>query len=318
MRYSRTINERRGIIGFVVPVNVGRALESGKALVNATFGKNGAEYWVQPLDPEFSHKTMDLNTAEEFYSSGAVHSPNDPDAVVGGRVPTANDDDKPTSSTFVGRISGNIGKNPMKKVVLPDTWEDSSSDEASGDSIVKVGSPVGKSSTHPVQGGVVVIDQSQRSAPLQVPTAGPELQEKAMAASSIETGRSFAKSMSPDEAAALVKSNNLDRNRKQGLLNLFPSRSLVREDFKKTILEHFQARAVCVANAVGGAKMVSRIACDSRMKIPGCHNLHDWWLHANEEQRFLAVTEAKSCNGDAVDKRRLLLIPCPFQDAGLD
>jgi len=120
-----------------------------------------------------------------------------------------------------------------------------------------------------------------------------------------------------EEAAALVKDRNLDRNRKKGLLNLFPSRSLVAVDFKKTFIEDFQARVVCVANAVGSSKAVSRISCDQRLKIVGVQNLYDWWLYANEEQRFLMVTEAKHCSS-GVDKRRLLLIPCPFQDAGLD
>lgn len=312
MKYSRTINERRGIIGFVVPMNVGRALESGKVLVNATFGKNGAEFWVQFLDPEFSHKTMGLTEAEEFISSGSTHTPNDPRAVVGGRVPTAIDGDE-IDDTVIGRIRANVGKNHMKKVVLPASWEEDSSESDSGVATTRVASTLDKLSLAPQESKSL----DGPSTLVRVPTASEELQAKAVAVSLTEAGHPFASKMTPAEAASRVKAGNLDRNRKQGLLNIFPSRSLVKEDFKKTILEQFQARTVCVAEAVGAAKMISRIACDQRMKIPGCSNLSEWWLAANEEQRFLAVTEAKSCNG-AVDKRRLLLLPCPFQDAGLD
>jgi len=321
MRYSRTINERRGIIGFVVPMNVGRALESGKALVNATFGKNGAEFWVQPLDPEFSHKTMGLEEAEEFYSSGLPHSPNSSGSVVGGRVPTATEGAPLSDDTFVGRVTSHIGKNPMKKVVLPVSWEDSSSsDESEGLGSKKIG--VKGSAGHSISAiskemSQMKIDQLTRPGTQKIPTASDANQAKAMAVSELEAGFPFASKMDPGRAAGLVKSGNLDRNRKQGVLNVFPSQSLVREDFKKPLLEHFQARVVCVANAVGSAKMVSRIASDQRLKIPGCQNLNDWWLAADEEQRFLAVTQAKHCSSDA-DKRRLLLLPCPFQDAGLD
>jgi len=324
MRYSRTIDERRGIIGFVVPMNVGRALESGKALVNATFGKNGAEFWVQPLDPEFSHKTMGLEDAEEFYSSGRPHTPIMLKSVVGGRVPSIPEGTSLDNDTFVGRVTGHIGKNPMKKVVLPESWEDSFSSDNEDGTIVS--EKIGEKGTVGHSGAVnsltnelssLKIEELVRSKSTKIPTASSENQAKAMAASELEAGFPFASMMDSGRAAGLVKSGNLDRNRKQGVLNLFPSQSLVKEDFKKTLLEHFQARVVCVANAISSAKMVSRIASDPRFKIPGCQNLADWWLAAGEEQRFLAVTQAKHCSSD-VDKRRLLLLPCPFQDAGLD
>jgi len=150
-----------------------------------------------------------------------------------------------------------------------------------------------------------------------VPTASTENQANAITASKQEAGSAFANIMSPSEAAGLVKGGNLDRNRKQGVLNIFPSQSLVKEDFGKTQLRDFQARVVCVANAVGPAKMISRIACDRRLKIDGCSTIEEWWHAANEEQRFLAVTLAKHCVA-TVNKRRLLLLPCPFTGAGLD
>lgn len=304
MRYSRTINERRGVIGFVAPMNVSRALESGRVLVNATFGKNGAEFWVQFLDPEFAHKTYSMSEAEELISSGSDHAPNDPEAVVGGFQPEAVEGASLTHGTVVERIAVGIGKNPRKKVTVPENWESESSDSDSG-SYRALARSLADKHRLAAEGSSVI------------PTASMELQSAAASAAKAEVGDRFVNHMSAEEAANLVKARNLDRNRKQGVLNIFPGRSLVPVDFKKQNLREFQARAVCVANAIGGAKLVSRIASDPRMKIVGAQDLHSWWLDANEEQRFLAVTEAKSCSGD-VNRRRLLLIPCPFQDAGLN
>jgi len=311
MRYSRTTTERRGIIGIGVPLGVARALESGRVLVNGTFGKNGAEVWVQFMDPDFAHKTYTLEDAEELISSGAplgeVEGP-----IIGGRVTTAGDDDPSDDESFVGRVKTNAGRNKFKKIVVPKDDQPSMTRSSSP-------SPSGVGVAVNDEGDLVSkIDNLSLGEPVRIPTASVENQVDAVTASAFEQSLPYARPMSYEAARELVVKHNLARNRKNGCLNDFPSQSLVREDFKKTLIAHFQARVVCVANTIGSAKMLSRIASTPGLKIPGCENLSDWWLRADKEQRFLAVTSAKHIGNAAVEKRRLLLVPCPFQDAGLN
>jgi hypothetical protein len=128
---------------------------------------------------------------------------------------------------------------------------------------------------------------------------------------------SVAEPMGLNKATAFVNARGLDKHRVAGVLNKYPSDSLVIQDFKREHLEDFQARAVCVADAVSAAKAIARIGTDpTYYAVTGANTLHEWWNGATDEQKLRLLTRSKHVKGP-VDPRPLSKIPCPFQDTGL-
>jgi len=59
------------------------------------------------------------------------------------------------------------------------------------------------------------------------------------------------------EAEDRITTKKLDRHRKQGVLNFYPTDSLVDEDFRRTDDKDFAARATVVAHRLGSANAIS-------------------------------------------------------------
>jgi hypothetical protein len=124
--------------------------------------------------------------------------------------------------------------------------------------------------------------------------------------------------MSLRQAQERVQSKGLYQHRIAGVLNRYPDDSLVKQDFKREDIKDFQARTTCVANAIGAAKAVSRIATDSRLSVPGADNLEDWWTGATSLQKAQLLTLRKKLDvfTAKLQYERLHQIASPFREAG--
>jgi len=121
--------------------------------------------------------------------------------------------------------------------------------------------------------------------------------------------------MSIGQAERTVSQRNLDKRRRNGVLNFYPVDSLAQEDFKRVSIDDFVARVTVVAHNIGADKAVQRIAAGG-MKISGCVTLIDWWEKSSEKQKFRLLTSAKKCDARKCDASRLNEIGCPFGTAG--
>jgi len=291
MRYTNAINEKVAVLGFSIPRLVRDKLVSGEINLDCTFGSHGVEARVRFTNTTLSHLSFSLAEAERVILSGG------PEERSGSPVgPPFEGSARKTS--YVGpavdlrfsELSGGGGKGKRVPIAVPEDWDEDFSSGSSEDG----------------EGGVTTAAS---------PTKEEVIVRKVVAPA---TGVAVLPPMSLERATVLVETRSLDRNRKQGVLNLFPKVSLVEVDFKKQVDEHFQARAVCVAHAITSAKLVSRIASDPRYKIPGVKTINEWWSAADKELRFLALTTASKCERDRCDPGRLLSLPCPFRDAGFE
>jgi hypothetical protein len=127
--------------------------------------------------------------------------------------------------------------------------------------------------------------------------------------------KSMLPTMSFAQADRMVSQRGLGQRRLNGVLNLYPSDSLVKEDFKRASLDDFVARTTVVAHNIGTDKLVSRITAGG-MKIPGCVTLIDWWEKAPAQHKLKLLSSAKKCNPRQCDERRLNEIGAPFGAAG--
>jgi hypothetical protein len=124
--------------------------------------------------------------------------------------------------------------------------------------------------------------------------------------------------MDIEEAERIVKKNNLLLHRTQGVLNKYPMKSLVINDFKRENLKHFVARAVCVANNIGSDKMLNRFTTDPRFKVSGVTTLSEWWEKSTWEQKLLSLTNAKDFDWSRAPRpNRISQVGFPFQEADL-
>jgi hypothetical protein len=123
--------------------------------------------------------------------------------------------------------------------------------------------------------------------------------------------------MSKSEADEIVRSRGLDKHRVNGVLNYYPTSSLAKQDFKRRSAHDLAARATVVASSMGPARAVSRIACDSTLRIPGCRDLDEWWKKASNTRRARLLTIAKTCDVNQVDVSAVRRIGNPFGNAGL-
>jgi hypothetical protein len=116
------------------------------------------------------------------------------------------------------------------------------------------------------------------------------------------------------EAEDRITTKKLDRHRKQGVLNFYPTDSLVDEDFRRTDDKDFAARATVVAHRLGSANAISRIT--TTMGNHGSfETLSDWWDHADADDRAALLTKKKKFSGKC-STSRLLALACPFREAG--
>jgi hypothetical protein len=122
--------------------------------------------------------------------------------------------------------------------------------------------------------------------------------------------------MSWKHARSHVEDRKLDRHRTNGVLNYYPSDSLVNQDFKRVSIVDFCARVTYVASCIGNPKAVSRIASNSELKVRGATTLSSWWERASVRQRLTLLTQAKKFKG-GVDTTRLAQLDCPFGAADL-
>jgi hypothetical protein len=149
---------------------------------------------------------------------------------------------------------------------------------------------------------------------------GHEQEDEGLSAASKEEDELPIKQMFGKNLHKYYNERKLGFHRKQGVLNSLPTNSLVVEDFKKRKLTDLYARAAIVAESVGASKLVARIGSDRRLRVDGALTITEWWRASTKEQRFLALTRASNFNGSSLPEgaTRLLIIPCPFRDAGLD
>jgi len=136
----------------------------------------------------------------------------------------------------------------------------------------------------------------------------------------IEVGSAVGTQMRPmsyGEATRVVEQRGLNRHRKHGVLNLHASTSLVRQDFKRSSDQDFQARATFVASKIGSAKAVSRIASSPSTLGNSARSLSEWWGKASCKQRALLLSDSKNLDVSKVDIDRIAKLPCPFREADL-
>lgn len=321
MKYTRANGETACFLAFEVPRSVADEVESGRALLETTFDQNGIEPRVRfLLPPGLAHRPYSLTEANRI--------------LVDQRTLTAPDNGVNRNdiiATFLreewklddpkGRKGGDVMASshtpPLPfSFVSPDFPGSSGKEPDSPDAGTASGAPViGESRAMPAAPQLAEI---QKRLVAVVSSQNPDYNEAIKAAAG-EVGDLTAIKVRYDEALRSVTSRNLDRNRKQGVLNVFPARSLVPEEFKRRNIDDLYLRAVVVAHNITEAKCVSRIACDPFLHTGGATSLHEWWIRATAEQRFRLLTESKSLKNVAVPlqgRRRLLLCPSPFQDAG--
>lgn len=96
------------------------------------------------------------------------------------------------------------------------------------------------------------------------------------------------------EARAIVKSRELDTRVHFGVKNILPRDSLVEEDCQRPLSEAY-ARMVLVADEIGAARAVAKIAADRQYHIRGADasDLTEWWNQATVEQRISLLSRAK-------------------------
>jgi len=124
--------------------------------------------------------------------------------------------------------------------------------------------------------------------------------------------------MDLEEAERRVKDKKLNFHRTQGVLNKYPVKSLVNNDFKRENQKDFVARVVVVANNIGTDKMLNRLTTDPRFRINGVKTLSEWWDRASWEQKLLSVTNAKDFNWSLTSNTtRINQVGFPFQEADL-
>jgi hypothetical protein len=241
-------------IGFDIQSSVLDYVRDGKAILNATLGKQGMEAWVQFLDPDVVHRTFDLESASEYIQEQ-------------------------------GRGKG--------KAVEQTQAKPKSALKAS------------------------VEDLEVELANMSVERRGP----KVTFSTSDRAGgiASRAIRMDIDEARMRVEGKKLMFHRIRGVLNKYPLKSLVANDFKRVDDLDFVARATCIADAVGTSRMINRLATDPAFRINGVKTLSEWWERASQEQKLLSLTAAKDIQLSSVpNKQRIDLVGFPFQEAGLD
>lgn len=123
--------------------------------------------------------------------------------------------------------------------------------------------------------------------------------------------------MTVSEAVEIVASRNLNRHRTNGVLNEYAHDSLVRQDFNRSSIHDFVARATYVASNIGEDKAVSRIATNTFLKVNGVTTLEGWWSEATPLMRGTLLTSAKKCDLTKVNVHALRRLGCPFGQADL-
>lgn len=175
------------------------------------------------------------------------------------------------------------------------------------------GQEKGKAPSPPTSGKMVAFGQEVRHLPIREDRASPyEYQSPPV------KGRS----MTYEQATEHVVNNKLGWHRTNGLLNAYPTDSLVKQDFSRKSNVDFIARATVVARAIGEDKVVSRIA-SGRIGPRGCLTLHQWWDSASAQQRAKVLVTQKKFGArphlldDAAFCAHLAKIECPFQETAL-
>jgi len=139
--------------------------------------------------------------------------------------------------------------------------------------------------------------------------------------SSIQTSHHGFKSVHDASLAGKAPSATTYWNK--GLKNFLPGDSLHPEDFNKSS-KVLYSRACAVAEKLGSAKLVSRIATKPDVyRISGATSLHEWWYKATPQQRFALLTRrqcfpTREGGGVWVHGKWLSCLQqlqCPFQDA---
>jgi hypothetical protein len=113
-----------------------------------------------------------------------------------------------------------------------------------------------------------------------------------------------------------------------GVKNQLPTGTLCFHD-RMLSQQDFMYRAAFIADRIGQAKLVSRIATDlDRLKVTGASTLVEWWDRASSYQRWVLLTtrgkvgrapEGFSYENIPGDLSRALhgMTNAPFRDAGL-
>jgi len=306
MKYTRSPPTSGNVLyALDVPESVAAAVASGRAQLQVTFGRYGADARVQFMEPGVSHILLGLERAADLLKHGSLPrnsfnealllNPVDGNADPVEELPEMNANPAPPWRPHA-RAKPKVHRSPSpapSPMEIESSEESSDSDEASTADFARF----------------------KRALANSISASNKDLKLALEAAASEDSGLIAITRKTVAECHAAVKAGNLDRNRKNGILNIFPATSLVPEEFKRKRLEDLYTRAVVVANAITPGKMIGRIASDYRFKIDGANSINDWWMLATAEQRFLALTTAKSCSAPC-DKKRLLLLPCPFQEPG--
>jgi hypothetical protein len=107
-----------------------------------------------------------------------------------------------------------------------------------------------------------------------------------------------------------------------GVRNKLPLDSLTPHDLGSPV-KTLYARACSVADRLGTAKIVSRIATKpDSLGVQGCRNLAEWWSGSTATQRLVILSHAKVFQRQAGGIRiknhwidQLEQLPCPFRQA---
>jgi len=141
-------------------------------------------------------------------------------------------------------------------------------------------------------------------------------QQKSKSPTSMSERFQAERSMTIEEADERIRSKKLDRHRHKGIMNFYPTDSLVDQDFRRVNVKDFLARATAVAHRLGVANCISRIETNEDLQIPGSETIHEWWEAADDVRRVRLLTRSKKfrgeCSLDLINK-----IACPFRDADL-
>jgi hypothetical protein len=123
--------------------------------------------------------------------------------------------------------------------------------------------------------------------------------------------------MTRADASAMVEDRKLNRHRVAGVLNFYPDKSLVKQDFSRASIHDFVARATVVAEAIGEDKAVARIATNPELDCGGASDLHEWWRKSSSRQKAILLSTKKDLRVDLVHTGSLNNMGCPFGAADL-